>query len=74
MHRCGTSHLERGRAPGSSRHRPSGWSIEDDDSELAALERSAGAGDQRAVEGVGVVRDEHNGRRAGLTAEVIDEL
>jgi hypothetical protein len=74
VHRCGTRHLERGRAPGSSRHRASGWSVEDDDVELAAVERSSGAGDQWVVERVGIVRDEHDCGRAVFTAEVVDEL
>ena len=60
--RCWGSCLQPRRGPRPARNaRAVAWGVEDDDPELAAIQRRPGAAGQRAVKRAGVVRHEHDG-------------
>ena len=68
------AHLQAGRSPGLSvAERGVAGCAEDDDPEPAGVERRAGAGSQRAVQGIGIVRHEHHGGIAVLAPRVVDQ-
>jgi hypothetical protein len=48
--------------------------VEDDDPESAAVQRRAGAVDQRAVKRVGVVRHEHDDGMTVLAAHIVGQV
>ena len=67
--------LQTRRAPGSP------WTagavarrVDDDDPELPAAERRAGAAGQRAIKSVGVVGHEHEGEIPVLASQVVDQV
>ncbi len=60
--RCRGTYLQPRRTPCPARNaRAVAWGVEDDDPELAAIQRRPGAAGQRAVKRAGVVRHEHDG-------------
>jgi len=61
MDLSGAVDLELRCRPPPSQARFGGGPVEDDDAESAAVEGRTGAGSTRRLEGVGVVRDEHDG-------------
>ena len=72
---CRGIDLQPRRAPCPARDaRAVAWGVEDDDAELAAVQRRAGAAGQRAVKRVGVVGREHDGGMTVLAAEVVGQV
>src|SRR5580693_5293932 len=66
--------LQTRRAPGSRwRARAAGGCVDDDDPELPAAERRAGAAGQRPIKRVGVVRHENDDEITVLTPQVVDQ-
>ena len=74
MHLCSGIDLA-----GPARSRPAGrvravaGCVENDDSELTAVQRRAGATGQRVIQRVGVVRYQHDGELSVLTPGIVGE-
>jgi hypothetical protein len=75
VHRCRGAHLQAWRAPGPpGRAGALAGYIENDDPELAGVERWAGANGRRRIQRVGVVRHEHDGDLAMLAPQVVEQV
>src|SRR4029453_1585970 len=75
MYWCRGADLQAWRAPRSAwrvRGSPRRC-VENDDPEPATVERRTGTGDERAMEQVGVVRDEHNREITVLAPHIVDQ-
>jgi hypothetical protein len=70
----GGADLQARRAPGSpQRARAVAGRVDDDDPELPAAERRAGAAGQRAIKRVGVVRHQNDDEITVLAPQVVDQ-
>lgn len=74
IHCCRRLYLQERRRPGSRRGAwPVGWCVENEDPELAGVERRSGTASYGLIQGVWVVRNEHDGRLPMLAPDIVGE-